>query len=169
MGKSKLKTAVLGLNDRTELLLEAASEIDYFQIQAVADKETKLAEKVALRYNCAAYDDYRQLIMQNQLDCLLVAAGMYSCDEYIRMAMKKKFKILKLAPPARNFEEAAEFVRLAKDEDIKFGISLGAAILFYAGNIYGGVNAVRNHNYYENEKYLEKIIMNVINESELDE
>jgi len=37
--------------------------------------------------------------------------------------MKKKFNILKLAPPARNFEEAAEFVRLAEDEGIKFAIA----------------------------------------------
>lgn len=44
------------------------------------------------------------------------------------------------------------------DEDIKFGFALGAAILLYAGNIYGGVNAVRNYNYNENEKYLEQIL-----------
>ncbi|KPJ71912.1 hypothetical protein AMJ52_08125 [candidate division TA06 bacterium DG_78] len=44
-----------------------------------------------------------------------------------------------------------------QEEDIKFGISLGAAILFYAGNIYGGINAVYNYNDYENIKYLGKI------------
>jgi len=37
--------------------------------------------------------------------------------------MKKKFNILKLAPAARNFEEAAEFVRLAEDENINFAIA----------------------------------------------
>ncbi len=44
-----------------------------------------------------------------------------------------------------------------RGEDIKFGISLGATILFYAGNIYGGINAVRNYNYYQNEQYLQTI------------
>lgn len=123
MSKGKLKTAVLGLNDAGCSLLEAASKINYFQIQAVADKDTELAEKIAQKYNCTAYDDYRQLIIQNQFDCLFIAAGMYSCAEYIKMAMKKKFNILKLAPPARNFQEAAEFARLAEDEDIKFAIA----------------------------------------------
>ena len=123
MSEYKLKTAVLGLDDAGELLLKAASQIDYFQIQAVADKDTKLAERVATEYKCAHYDDYRQLIMQNQLDCLLVAAGMYSCDEHIRTAMKKKFNILKLAPPARNFEEAAAFVQLAENEKINFAVA----------------------------------------------
>jgi hypothetical protein len=44
------------------------------------------------------------------------------------------------------------------DEDIKFGFALGTAILLYAGNIYGGINSVRNYNYYENQKYLQEII-----------
>ncbi len=123
MSEGKLQTAVLGLNADGQLLLEAARQIDYFQIQAVADKDTNLAEKIAAEYECAAFDDYRQLIIQNRLDCLLVAAGMHSCDEYVRMAMKKKFNILKLAPAARDFEEAAEFVCLGEDEDIKFAIA----------------------------------------------
>ena len=136
MSEGKLKTAVLGLNDKGQLLLEAASKIDYFEIEAVADKDTTVAEKVAAQYKCAGYDDYRQLIttMDSRLrgndkenggdiGCLLVAAGMHSCDEYVRMAMKKKFNILKLAPVARNFEEAAEIVRLAENEDIKFAIA----------------------------------------------
>ena len=123
MNEHKLKTAILGLNDSGLALLETASEIDYFQIQAVADKDTTLAEKIAAQYKCTAYDDYRQLLTANQFDCLFVAAGTYSCDEYIRMAMKKKFNILKLTPLARNFEEAAEFVRLAENENIKFAVA----------------------------------------------
>lgn len=123
MSEGKLRTAVLGLNEAGQLLLEAAGGVDYFQIQAVADKDTALAEKIAAEYQCTAYDDYRQLIIQNQLDCLLVAAGMHSCDEYVRMAMKKKFNILKLAPAARDFEEAVKFVRLSEDEDIRFAIA----------------------------------------------
>ncbi|MHC4482661.1 MAG: Gfo/Idh/MocA family protein [Planctomycetota bacterium] len=123
MSEGKLKTAVLGLDERGRLLLEAASQIDYFNIQAVADKDTNLAEKLGEEYKCAAYDDYRQLVMQNQFDCLLVAAGLHTCDEHIKTAIKKKFNILKLAPPARNFEEAAELVCLADDEGVKFAVA----------------------------------------------
>jgi predicted dehydrogenase len=123
MSEGKLKTAVLGLDEGGQLLLKAASQTGHFQIQAVADKDSNTAEKTATEYKCSAYDDYRQLVVQSQLDCLLVAAGLYSCDEHIRMAMKKKFNILKLAPAARNFEEAAEFVHLAEAEGVKFAIA----------------------------------------------
>jgi predicted dehydrogenase len=123
MGEGKLKTAVLGLDSRGQLLLEAASQVDLFQIQAVADKNVTVAESTAGKYKCASYDDYRQLIMQNQFDCLLVAASSHSCYEYVKMAMKKKTNVLKLAPPARSFQEAAELVRLAEEENIKFAVA----------------------------------------------
>ena len=122
MSKGRLKTAVLGLTGRGELLLEALRGVDYFDIQAVADKDTSLAEKIAGQCQCAPFDDYRQLIIQNQLDCLLVAAGIHSCDEFVRTAMKKKFNIFKLAPAARDFEEAVEFVRLSEEQNIKFAV-----------------------------------------------
>ena len=123
IGEGKLKTALLGLKDTGQLMLKAASASGYFQIQAVADTDTTLLETARKEYNCQAYDDYRQLIIQNQLDCLLVAAGIHSCDKHIRTAMKKKFNVLKLAPLARNFEEAAELVRLSENENIKFAVA----------------------------------------------
>ena len=123
MSDGKLDTAILGLNEGGQLLLKASEAVDCLQIQAVADKDTILAEKIAGQYKCAAFDDYRQLIMQNQIDCLMVAAPMHSCDEYVRMAMKKKFNVLKVAPAARDFEEAAEFVRLAEEQQIQFAVA----------------------------------------------
>lgn len=122
MSDGKLDTAILGLNAGGQVLLKACEAVDCLQVQAVADKDTILAEKIAGQYNCAAFDDYRQLIIQNQLDCLLVAAPMHSCDEYVRMAMKKKFNVLKMAPPGRDFEEVSELVRMAEEQDIKFAI-----------------------------------------------
>jgi predicted dehydrogenase len=129
MGETKIKAAILGLDERGRALLEAADTSDFFEVEAVADTDTNLVERTAERYKCAAYDDYRQLIttldshIEQKNRALLVAAGMHSCDEHIRLAMKKKFNILKLSPPARDFEEAVEFVRLGEDEDIRFAVA----------------------------------------------
>lgn len=122
MSTEKLKTALLGLTEGGLSLLEAALATGYFEIQAVADRDTDLAQKTAQKYDCRAYDDYRQLIIQNQLDALLVTAPLHSCAEHVQAAMKKKFNIFKPAPLARNFEEAAQLFRIAKEEKINFTV-----------------------------------------------
>jgi predicted dehydrogenase len=123
MHEKPLKTAVLGLDESGRLLLEAVQGLDYFSIVAVADSDTKLAQQEALLYKCTPYDDYRQLITQNQLDCLFVAAPIHTCAEYLRMALKKKFNILKLPPLARNFSEAVELAKLAKAEGVSMAVA----------------------------------------------
>jgi predicted dehydrogenase len=120
MSQGRLKTAILGLTEKGRQLLAAAGRSDLFDIVAAAAADLELAERIARRYEAAAFDDYRQLVIQNQLDVLLVAAPTYLCDEHVRAAMKKKFNILKLIPPALDFEQAAELVSLAKSEKVRF-------------------------------------------------
>ncbi len=123
MTTSILTAGILGLDKNGQLLLEAAHRSGYFHIQAVADLDHQRVEKIAAEFKCDAYTDYRQLIVQNQLDCLLVAADIHTCDEQLRTAFKKKFNVLKLAPPARNFEEALDYVQMAESEKVRFAIA----------------------------------------------
>jgi predicted dehydrogenase len=120
MSQDRLKTGILGLTAKGQQLLEVVGQNDLFDITAVADADLELAERIARRYEAAAFDDYRQLVIQNQLDVLVVAAPTHLCDEHIQAAMKKKFNILKLLPPAVDFEQAAELVRLAKRQKVQF-------------------------------------------------
>lgn len=120
MSKDKLKTAILGLTKAGVDMLDSARKTALFDIIAVADDQTELAEKTARQYQCAWFDDYRQLIIQNQLDVLFVATPIHLCIEHIRSAMKKKFNIVTLIPPAIDFEQLAELGRLAKKEKVHF-------------------------------------------------
>jgi predicted dehydrogenase len=122
MSENKLKTAVLGLNEKGRSLLEAAWQSEYYQVKAVADSDAELSNKLADRYDCENYSDYRQLIIQDQFDVLLVAAPSHTCAEHIQAAMRKKINVLKLAPAGPNFEKAVEFVKLAENEGVKFGV-----------------------------------------------
>ena len=123
MESEKLTAAVLGLNDSGQRLLKAAVSTGCLQIKAVADQDPSKAEKVATEYHCEAYSDYRRLIVQNQLDCLLVAAETHTCDEQLKAALRKKFHILKTAPLARTFEETREYVRLAESEGARLAVA----------------------------------------------
>jgi predicted dehydrogenase len=123
MESEKLTAAVLGLNDCGQRLLKAAVATGCLQIKAVADQDPAKAERTAAEYRCEGYSDYRRLIVQNQLDCLLVAAETHTCDEQLKAAIRKKFHILKTAPLARTFEEARECVRLAESEGVRLAVA----------------------------------------------
>jgi len=123
MESEKLTAAVLGLNDSGQCLLRAAVSTGCLQIKAVADQDPAKAERAATEYHCQAYSDYRQLIVQNQLDCLLVAAETHTCDEQLKAALRKKFHVLKVAPLARTFEESRECVRLAESEGVRLAVA----------------------------------------------
>lgn len=123
MSEKKLRTAVLGLGEDSGPLLRAAEESSYFEIAAVADRDSNLAERKAREYSCQAYDDYRQLVIQNEFDCLFVTAGLHGCLQYVKEGINKGFHILKLPPPGRDFEEAAELVLLADEKKVKFGVA----------------------------------------------
>lgn len=118
-----LKSAILGLDEQGRFLLEATRGSDNFKIVAVADSDTNLSQQFGKLWNCASYDDHRQLITQNQLDCLFVGAPLHTCAEYLKMALKKKFNIFKLPPFARNYGEAAELAKLAQAEGVVFKVA----------------------------------------------
>ena len=118
-----LSAAVLGLGSQGQLLLDAAQAGGQFQIKAVGDPDRQRAEHAATRHHCDAYTDYRRLIVQNQLDVLFVAADIHTCDEHVKAAIRKKFNILKLAPPARTFAEALEYAEVAESEKVRFVVA----------------------------------------------
>jgi len=138
MGTKKLKTAVLGLKEQGLQLLEAAWQSESFDIKAVADTNGELAEKTAAKYDSAAFDDCRQLIIQNQLDVLIVAAPAHICNEYMRSAMEKGAGVLKLIPPAIDFEQTAELIRTAKKQNTTFAVA-------NPGRFWPGFCALRNY------------------------
>jgi predicted dehydrogenase len=123
MAAEPLSAAVLGLGPPGQLLLEAIQAGSRLRVKAVGDPDRKRAEHAAARYACDAYTDYRQLIVQNELDALLVAADFHACDEHIKAAIRSKFHILKLAPPARTFAEALELAEMARNEKVRFVVA----------------------------------------------
>lgn len=123
MGSDKLKMGILGLDRRGQLAIRAIAQMPELQICAVADRDTPKADKAAALLACAAYDDYRQFIIQGEFDCLFVVAGLHSCLEFVRAALKEGIHVLKLAPMARDFEEAASLTELAEAEGCRFDIA----------------------------------------------
>lgn len=122
MAAHKLKTAVLGINDFSLLILDSLAKLDFFHLSAVADINAEKAQRTALKYKCDYYDDYRQLIIRDRFDCIIAASPLHNCIEHIKTALKRKFNVLKTTPLGRNFEEAMTLSSLAEREQVKFAV-----------------------------------------------
>ena len=120
MDDKKLQTACLGLHENALELLAVAAESDFFDIVAVGARDIELAEKTAETYQCAAFDDYRQMLVQNKLDVLIVAAELSGCSEFVRLAISKNLHILKLPPPGQDFAQAEEMADLADKHNVNY-------------------------------------------------
>ena len=130
MSAKKLKTAILGLDEKARQLLKASQETNLFDICAVADsQDAALADQIAERLGCTAFDDYRQLVIQSQIDVLFVAEPLHVCQEYLYTAITKNINILKVIPPALDFEQLAEFTRLARKNGVKFEVASNGQFL----------------------------------------
>jgi len=125
MAEKRFKTAILGLDECGLLLAECVSQLHRFELTAIADKDLGLCERTAEKLGCEYCDDYRLLITQHDLDCLVICEGLHSCEEYIRMAMRKKTHIFKQSPMARSFEEACELVKLSEKENVGYFTGVG--------------------------------------------
>ena len=123
MASEKLKTAVLGLSNNGPVLLEAAEATGLFEITAIADRDIEYAERVALRYECQAFDDYRQLIIHNKPRALLVTAPLHISEEFIRLAFKEGVHVIRLVPAGLDFESTADFIRMARKNDVRYFVA----------------------------------------------
>ncbi|MHC5083777.1 MAG: Gfo/Idh/MocA family protein [Planctomycetota bacterium] len=118
--KKTLKIAAIGLSERAEELLDIAWESNLYTIVAVGDERADQAEVGGRKYDCAHFTDFRQLIIQTEADFLLFGEPIHQCAESVRLAIGEGFSIMKTFPPSLNFEQLAEFFRLAKKQGTQF-------------------------------------------------
>ena len=123
MAEVKLKTAIVGLAGPAADLLAAARQSERTEVVAVADEDRLTCATVARQYACDAYEDYRQLVLRSELDCVLVDLPPDRAVRFIRLAIRNGLHVLMLGPPARSFEQAAELTRLAEHANVTFHVS----------------------------------------------
>lgn len=116
MAENAVKIAAIGLTEAAQKILDIAWESGLYTIVAVGDERSELAETAGRKYECSHYTDHRQLIIQTDADFLLFGSPVHQCADFIRLGIQEHFHILQSCPPALNFEQLAEFYRLAHKE-----------------------------------------------------
>ena len=121
---TQLRAGIIGVGGYGRLILRELAGNDRFVIKAIADQDRELAQACSREYGGEPYDDYRGLIVQQELDALFLVLPTFLCGEYIRLSAKKGIHVFKAAPLGRTMPEAAEWVELMEKADCRFYVSV---------------------------------------------
>jgi len=119
---TELRTGIIGVGGYGKKILAELGRNESYQIQAIADQNRELASELARQYEAEPYDDYRSLIVQENLDVLFLSLPTFLCGECIQSAAKKKIHVFKEAPLARTLPEAIEWVEVMDKAGVKFHV-----------------------------------------------
>jgi predicted dehydrogenase len=121
MSEGRLKTAVVGLDERGLALLEGVLRLeDIYALAAVADATGDLAQAIGKRHAVAWFDDLRQMLIQKDLDLLVASAPLYIVIDHLHAAMRKGCHILRCPPAARSFGELSALLETARANRVFF-------------------------------------------------
>lgn len=97
----------MGLGGGGRQVADALLASSWCELVAVASRKSKRIEAFTNEHpGIAVYDDFRSLIVENQLDALFVAVPPFLRGKYLSLAAERELAVWMLTPPARRFDEA---------------------------------------------------------------
>jgi len=121
-GMKELRAGIIGLGSYGWSILKELDRNENFVVRAIADRNYEVVEDLAQQYNAAPYDDYRSLIVEENLDVLFLTLPTFLCKECIRLAAREKIHLFKESPLARTLPEAMEMVKMMEKANCHFHV-----------------------------------------------
>ncbi|MDD4003079.1 MAG: Gfo/Idh/MocA family oxidoreductase [Clostridia bacterium] len=122
MSKGKLRIGIIGLGRISPMHIVPAVNLPQSKLIAVCDIVKDRAEKVAQRYNCSYYTDYRQMLDTEKLDAVHICLPHYLHGTVSMYAFNKGVNVLCEKPMTIELKEAEKCVEEAKRLNVKYGI-----------------------------------------------
>ena len=119
----KLRVAIIGCGRISEVYRYVFKQLsDRVEVAYAVDKIIEKAEDFAKDFEgCEALRDYKQCLDKN-IDVIHIATPHHLHSSMAIDAMRSKINVLTEKPIAISLEEADEMIRVAKEENVKFGV-----------------------------------------------
>ena len=114
MKQIRLGIAGLGRAGSFMHMGELKGKEDKFRIAAVCDVRKDRREKWSKQYNCKAYADIKDMILDNELDIIDIATRSSDHFEHAKLALLAGRAVFLEKPMTRTYEEALELKRIAE-------------------------------------------------------
>lgn len=114
-----LKSAVIGVGAMGKNHARILSDMTHAELVAVSDVDSELAQKVAERYCCRHYNNYKKLIDEEKPDLVCIVVPTKVHFEVAMYCIDKGIHILLEKPIAENLSEAEKIIAAAEERNIK--------------------------------------------------
>lgn len=114
-----IRIAMLGAGYIGRVHANAIKKLDNAKIVAVADKDLPRAEEMAVDHNAKAYEDYHQLLNDDNIDAVAIATPTFLHAEMVVEAAKAKKNIFCEKPLALSNEDAQLMAQAIQENKVK--------------------------------------------------
>ena len=119
---SDVNVAVLGVGSMGSSHARVYAEMDHVRLVGVADPDEATARRVARRYGCNAYADFRRLLDEQRPNLVSVAVPTRSHAAVAVEAMRRGVHVLIEKPLAPSVEEGLSIVEAALTHGVKLAV-----------------------------------------------
>ncbi len=113
---SKIRTAIVGAGKMGRIHAKVLDSLEQNELAAVADCDISRAEKLAEKFNCDGFDDYRKLV--GKVDAVTISTPTTSHLELAEFFIENKIAVLIEKPLAVNAEQGRQIVKLANQNGV---------------------------------------------------
>ena len=118
MSTTELRAAVIGLGWAGQQHVKAYQALPGVNVVAIADSEPVLLAQVQEEYRIeSAFNDYREMLEQGELDVVSVATPNFAHAEPTIDALDRRLHVLVEKPLARTYAEGSSMVQAAERND----------------------------------------------------
>lgn len=114
----KLNTAVIGVGNMGRHHARVYSDLEGVNLIAIADPDREIGQRIARKYNCRYYNDYKEMLDAESIDAISGAVPTSLHKEIAIFCINKGIPLLIEKPIADSVEAAREIIETSKRRNI---------------------------------------------------
>lgn len=122
MVRKVINVGVIGIGNMGQNHARVYSELPGARLLAIADFDKRKGEKLAERYGCRYYKDYREMLEQERLDAVSVAVPTAFHKKITMDCLKQGVSVLVEKPIADKVSDAEEMINEAKERALVLSV-----------------------------------------------
>ena len=117
-----LNVAVIGVGNMGKHHARVYSQLPQAKLAAVCDTDEKAGRKIARRFKCGFFTDYKKMLTEESIDAISIVVPTAYHKKVALDCIERGKHVLVEKPISNNLEDAREIVEAAKAKDVKLAV-----------------------------------------------